>query len=65
MHISVKIRCFKAITHSFKAFKINLNVLNRPNEIQVCSIQINVTNTTSHLPQRGSYNPHSPPWLGH
>jgi len=27
--------CFKAIIHQLKAFKINLNVLNRINEVQV------------------------------
>jgi len=51
---------FKAI--KLKAFKISLNVLNRINEAQVCSIRINVTKYDITFPQKGvlTPNPHPP-----
>jgi len=53
-------RCFKSITHHLKAFKINLNVLNRINKVQVLSYSYKCNKIWRHIFHKRGLTPKTP-----
>jgi len=51
------------IPHQLKAFKISQNLIDWINEVQVCSIRINVSKYDVTFATKGGFNPQNPSWL--